>query len=186
MQAHASQESSDRRKTSKYLVTDKQKPKDEKETQELPTKRKAQKHNDESVKPPPVKKLHIVDDDDDDDDDFILSSSRKNSVDVTSRKKLKSGSGRGIAQKPVDIEEGDEDDDKDIDTHLKSGGIGSSAEPASERGRGSAWGGFMNFGERKDPPHKGEKVKNIENLWIDLDMVVPFSMLMLNLVLCLR
>ncbi|XP_030960610.1 replication factor C subunit 1-like isoform X2 [Quercus lobata] len=155
--AHASQESSDRRKTSKYLVTDKQKPKDEKETQELPTKRKAQKHNDESVKPPPVKKLHIVDDDDDD-DDFILSSSRKNSVDVTSRKKLKSGSGRGIAQKPVDIEEGDEDDDKDIDTHLKSGGIGSSAEPASGRGRGSGWGSFINFGERKDPPHKGEKV----------------------------
>ncbi|KAF3975047.1 hypothetical protein CMV_001674 [Castanea mollissima] len=110
------------RQKENYFVTDKQKPKDEKETQELPTKRKCQKHNDESVKPPLAKKVHIVDDD----DDFMLFSSRKNSVDVTPRKKLKSGSG-------------------------------SSAEPAIGRGRGSGWGGFMNFGERKDPPHKGEK-----------------------------
>ncbi|KAM3740351.1 hypothetical protein ACB098_08G092400 [Castanea mollissima] len=208
--AHASPESSGRRKTSKYFATDKQKPKDEKETEELPTKRKAQKHNDESVKPPPAKKVHIVDDDDDDDDDddFVISSSRKKLVDVTPSKKLKSGSGRGIAQKPVDIEEGDEDDDKDIETPLKSGGRGrggrgssaapaggrgrggaqkpvgieeddedddkdietphkcggrgrggrgSSAAPAGGRGRGGGRGGFMNFGERKDPPHKGEK-----------------------------
>nr|POE89440.1 replication factor c subunit 1 [Quercus suber] len=154
MQAHASQESSGRRKTCKYFVTDKQKPKDEKETQELPTKRKRQKHNDESVKPPPANKVHKVDDDDDD-DDFILCSSRKNSVDVTPSKKLKSVSGRGIAQKPVDIEEGDEDDDKDIETHL--GGRGSTGAAAGGRGRGGGWGGFMNFGERKDPPHKGEK-----------------------------
>ncbi|XP_075635590.1 replication factor C subunit 1-like isoform X2 [Castanea sativa] len=204
--AHASPESSGRRKTSKYFATDKQKPKDEKETEELPTKRKAQKHNDESVKPPPAKKVHIVDDDDD--DDFVISSSRKKLVDVTPSKKLKSGSGRGIAQKPVDIEEGDEDDDKDIETPLKSGrrgrggrgssaapaggrgrggaqkpvgieegdedddkdietphkcggrgrgGRGSSAAPAGGRGRGGGRGGFMNFGERKDPPHKGEK-----------------------------
>ena len=78
MQARASPESSGRRKTSKYFATDKQKPKDEKEIEELPTKRKAQKHNDESVKPPPAKKVHIVDDDDDDDDDddFVFSSSR--------------------------------------------------------------------------------------------------------------
>ncbi|KAL4611280.1 hypothetical protein ACB092_08G112500 [Castanea dentata] len=206
--AHASPESSGRRKTSKYFATDKQKPKNEKETEELPTKRKAQKHNDESVKPPPAKKVHIVDDDDDDDDDFVISSSRKKLVDVTPSKKLKSGSGRGIAQKPVDIEEGDEDDDKDIETPLKSGGRGrggrgssaapaggrgrggaqkpvgieegdedddkdietphkcggrgrggrgSSAAPAGGRGRGGGRGGFMNFGERKDPPHKGEK-----------------------------
>lgn len=162
--ARASPESSGRRKTSKYFATDKQKPKDEKETEELPTKRKAQKHNDESVKPPPAKKVHIVDDDDDDDDDddFVFSSSRKKSNDVTPSKKLKSGSGRGIAQKPVDIEEGDEDDDKDFETPLKSGGRGrggrgSSAAPAGGRGRGGGRGGFMSFGERKDPPHKGEK-----------------------------
>ena len=159
MQAHASQECSGRRKTSKYFVTDKQKPKDDKEKQELPTKRKSQKHNDESVKPPPAKKVHKVDDDDDD-DDFILSSSRKNSVDVTPSKKLKSASGRGIAQKPVDIEEGDEDDDKDIETHL--GGRGSTEAAAGGRGIGGGWGGFMNFGERKDPPHKGEKVKKLK------------------------
>ncbi|XP_030960555.1 replication factor C subunit 1-like isoform X3 [Quercus lobata] len=160
--ARASPESSGRRKTSKYFATDKQKPKDEKETEELPTKRKAQKHNDESVKPPPAKKVHIVDDDDDDDDDFVFSSSRKKSNDVTPSKKLKSGSGRGIAQKPVDIEEGDDDDDKDFETPLKSGGRGrggrgSSAAPAGGRGRGGGRGGFMSFGERKDPPHKGEK-----------------------------
>ncbi|KAK9999208.1 hypothetical protein SO802_018811 [Lithocarpus litseifolius] len=208
--AHASPESSGRRKTSKYFATDKQKPKDEKETEELPTKRKAQKHNDESVKPPPAKKVHIVDDndDDDDDDDFVFSSSRKKLNDVTPSKKLKSGSGRGIARKPVDIEDGDEDDDKDFETPLKSGGRGrggrgssaapaggrgrggaqkpvdieegaedddedietplksggrgrggrgSSAAPAGGRGRGGGRGGFMSFGERKDPPHKGEK-----------------------------
>ncbi|KAK7850281.1 replication factor c subunit 1 [Quercus suber] len=62
---------------------------------------------------------------------------------------------KGIAQKPVDIEEGDEDDDKDIETHL--GGRGSTGAAAGGRGRGGGWGGFMNFGERKDPPHKGEK-----------------------------
>ncbi|KAL4596590.1 hypothetical protein ACB092_12G173800 [Castanea dentata] len=148
--AHASPESSGRRKTSKYFATDKQKPKDEKETEELPTKRKAQKHNDESVKPPPAKKVHIVDDDDDDDDDFVISSSRKKLVDVTPSKKLKSGSGRGIAQKPVDIEEGNEDDDKDIETPHKCGGRGrgrrgSSAASAGGRGRGGGRGGFMNF-----------------------------------------
>ncbi|KAF3955686.1 hypothetical protein CMV_019119 [Castanea mollissima] len=158
--AHASPESSGRRKTSKYFATDKQKPKDEKETKELPTKRKAQKHNDELVKPPPAKKVHIVDDDDD--DDFVISSSRKKLVDMTSSKKLKSGSGRGIAQKLVDIEEGNEDDDKDIETPHKCGGRGcggrgSSAASAGGRGRGGGRGGFMNFGERIDPPHKGEK-----------------------------
>ena len=168
MQAHVSQNSSGRRKTSKYFATDKQKPKDEKETQQLPAKRKTQKDNDESEKPPPTKKVHIIDDD----DDFVLSSNRKNSVDVTLGKKLKSGWGRGIATKPAAIEEGDEDDTKNIGSPLKSGGRGcggggSSAVPADQRGRGGGLGGFMNFGVRKDPPHKGEKVKNIENLWID-------------------
>lgn len=155
------QENSGRRKTSKYFATDKQKLKDEKETEELPAKRKNQKDKDESLKPPPSKKVRKVDDDDDG-DDFVLSSSRKNSVDVTPSKKLKSGSGRGIAHKPVEIEEGDEDEGEDKETPLKSsgrgrGGRGSSAAPAGGRGRGGGRGGFMNFGERKDPPHKGEK-----------------------------
>ncbi|KAL6341808.1 hypothetical protein AAG906_038052 [Vitis piasezkii] len=70
---HGGQESSCRRKTSKYF----QKPKDEKEMEELPAKRKTQK--------------------------------------------------------------------------------GALVTPAGGRGRGGGRGGFMNFGERKDPPHKGEK-----------------------------
>uniref|UniRef100_A0A5B7ACB2 Replication factor C subunit 1 n=1 Tax=Davidia involucrata TaxID=16924 RepID=A0A5B7ACB2_DAVIN len=163
---HGGQESSGRRKTSKYFATDKQKPKDEKQMEDLSAKRKAQKGGEElssDAKPPPGKKLHKVDDD----DDFVLPSSRKGkgSVDVTPSKKLKSGSGRGIAQKPVDIDESDEDtvDDKDTKSHLKSagrgrGGRGASAGPAGGRGRGGGGrGGFMSFGERKDPPHKGEK-----------------------------
>ncbi|XP_062171503.1 replication factor C subunit 1 isoform X2 [Alnus glutinosa] len=159
-QVHGGQENSARRKTSKYFATDKQKPKEEKETEELPAKRKTQKDSDESLKSPPSKKVHKVDVDDD--DDFVLPSSRKNSVDVTPSKKLKLGSGRGVAQKPVDVEENEEDDDKNIETPLRSGGRGrggrgSSAAPAGGRGRGGGRGGFMNFGERKDPPHKGEK-----------------------------
>lgn len=171
MQVHGGQENSGRRKTSKYFATDKQKPKEEKETEELPAKRKTQKDSDESLKSPPSKKVHKVDVDDD--DDFVLPSSRKNSVDVTPSKKLKIGSGRGVTKKPVDVEEGDEDDDKNIETPLRSGGRGrggrgSSAAPAGGRGRGGGRGGFMNFGERKDPPHKGEKVKkNVDFLLIN-------------------
>ncbi|KAG2674239.1 hypothetical protein I3760_13G125000 [Carya illinoinensis] len=155
---HGGQESSGRRKTSKYFATDKQKPEDEEETKELPAKRKTQKDSIESSKPTPPKKARNVEDDD---DDFLLPSSRKNLVDVTPGKKLKSGLGRGISRKPVDDEESDEEDDKDTETQ-KSGGRGrgrrgSSAAPAGGRGRGGGRGGFMNFGERKDPPHKGEK-----------------------------
>ncbi|RVW36293.1 Replication factor C subunit 1 [Vitis vinifera] len=84
---HGGQESSCRRKTSKYF----QKPKDEKEMEELPAKRKTQKE-------PPIK-----------------------------------SGGRG------------------------RGGRGAWVTPAGGRGRGGGRGGFMNFGERKDPPHKGEK-----------------------------
>ncbi|GAV75386.1 hypothetical protein CFOL_v3_18865 [Cephalotus follicularis] len=51
---HGGQEPSGRRKTSKYFDKDKQRPKDEKVTEELPTKRKTP--NKESLKPPPPKK----------------------------------------------------------------------------------------------------------------------------------
>ncbi|KAB1215676.1 Replication factor C subunit 1 [Morella rubra] len=156
---HEGQESSGRRRTSKYFDTTKQKLKDEEETEELSAKRKTRKDSNESLKPPPSKKVHKVDDDD---EDFVLPSSRNNSVDVTPRKKFKSGLGRGISQKSVDDEASDEDDDKDIETPQVSsgrgrGGRGSSAASAGGRGRGGGRGGFMNFGERKDPPHKGEK-----------------------------
>ncbi|XP_028068983.1 replication factor C subunit 1 isoform X2 [Camellia sinensis] len=206
-QVHEGQESSGRRKTSKYFGTEKPKPKDEKEKEELSAKRKVQKDGEElssDVKPPPVKKLHKVDEDEDDDDDFVSPNSRKKVVNVTPSKKRKIGSGKGIAQKSADIDESDEDkdDDKDAKSHLKfagrsrggrggstrrsggkgmdvdeidedddndtksplkasgrgRGGRGASTVPGGGRGRGGGGrGGFMNFGERKDPPHKGEK-----------------------------
>ncbi|XVF82647.1 hypothetical protein PTKIN_Ptkin16aG0065700 [Pterospermum kingtungense] len=149
------QENSGRRKTSKYFPTEKQKLKDEEEKAKLPAKRKVQSES--SEKPSPLKKPSSTDVD----DDFVLPKSKK-SIDVTPSKKLKSGSGRGVAQKAVDIDESDEDDAKDLESPVKSGGRGrggrgASAGAASGRGRGGGRGGFMNFGERKDPPHKGEK-----------------------------
>ncbi|KAK2658900.1 hypothetical protein Ddye_005433 [Dipteronia dyeriana] len=157
----AGQESSGRRKTSKYFATDKQKPKDERETEELPVKRKTQNDNDESVKSTPSKKLRKVDYGDD--DDFVPPTVKKNSASVTPSKKLKSGLGRGVAQTSVEyVNEIDEDDVKNTESPLKSngrgrGGRGVSGAPAGGRGRGGGRGGFMNFGDRKDPPHKGEK-----------------------------
>ncbi|WCJ24375.1 Replication factor C subunit 1 [Euphorbia peplus] len=148
-----------RRKTSKYFDKDKQKPKDVMEIDELPPpKRKAQ--NDQSVKLPPSKKPHKDDDIDDDDDDFVSPAKKKSSVEVTPSKRLKSGSGRGVAQKPIDNDA--EDDKEDTESPLKSSGRGRGGRSGSSvstagRGRGGGRGGFMNFGERKDPPHKGEK-----------------------------
>ena len=124
---HGGQESSCRRKTSKYF----QKPKDEKEMEELPAKRKTQKGTEESLNPPPSKKIRRVVDDDD--DDFVLHKSDDEKVDKDTEPPIKSG-GRG------------------------RGGRGAWVTPAGGRGRGGGRGGFMNFGERKDPPHKGEKV----------------------------
>ncbi|KAI3412462.1 Replication factor C subunit 1 [Psidium guajava] len=151
-----------RKKTSKYFAADKQKLKDEIEPEEVPTKRKSQKDIEQSLKPPPSKKMHTVEDDDEDDDDFVLPTPKKSS-DVTPSKKLKSSSGRGVPKKLVDLEESDDDDHKDAKSPPKSGGRGrggrgASAAPAGGRGRGGGGrGGFMNFGERKDPPHKGQK-----------------------------
>ncbi|KAL5056339.1 hypothetical protein RYX36_037021 [Vicia faba] len=178
------QTSSVRRKTSKYFDKEKSKPKDEiEETQALPAKRKT------------------VNDSNEDDGKKLAGS--------TPTKKLKSGSGRGIPQKPVDLDGSDEDNEKDGVSPIKSGGRGRGGRGASTqttggrgrgggrgtpkksadleesdeddeksaaksggrgrggrgastpasggRGRGGGRGGFMNFGERKDPPHKGEK-----------------------------
>jgi len=188
------QASSGRRKTSKYFDTDKSKAKDEVETQVLPAKRKTNEDNR---------------------DDSVLPTNQKKVAGSTPTKKLKSGSGRGIPQKPVDLDESDEEDEKDAVTPIKSGGRGrggrgastsasggrgrgggrgtaqksaameendeddennvasaaksggrgrggrgASAQASGGRGRGGGGrGGFMNFGERKDPPHKGEKVQ---------------------------
>lgn len=158
LQVPGGQESSGRRKTSKYFPTDKQKPKDEKETQELPAKRKNMKDGDELLTPRISKKIHEADE-----DESSLPTHKNKLADSTPTKKLKSESGRGIPQKPVDLEESDEANDNDTVTPVKSagrgrGGRGTSTPSTGGRGRGGGRGGFMNFGERKDPPHKGEKV----------------------------
>ncbi|XP_068343613.1 replication factor C subunit 1-like isoform X2 [Pyrus communis] len=154
------QENSGRRKTSKYFPIDK--PKDEDGTTEVPSKRKPHKDPDACVKPSPAKKAHKAVDDDD--DDFVLPNSKKKSVelDTTPSKKLKSISGMGIPQQVTAIDEGGDDDKKNAESPLRPagrgrGGRGASAGPAGGRGRGAGRGGFMNYGERKDPPHKGEK-----------------------------
>lgn len=190
------QESSGRRKTSKYFATDKQNQEDATEVSGLTAKRKVQRSHEQSsfdVKPPPGKKLHTVDDDDKDgDDDFVLPKTGKSSVATTPSKKLKSGSGKGIPHGSVNETTGaddspknpksagrgrgrrggsvagrgtkldiDEDNAEDEDTkEVKSGGRGRGGRGGSAvagSGRGGGRGGFMAFGERKDPPHKGEK-----------------------------
>ncbi|PON35674.1 Replication factor C subunit [Trema orientale] len=168
VQGSEDKDNSGRRKTSKYFATEK--PKDEKERVEVPAKRKTQNDGDDFIKPSPAKKIHKVDDD----EDFVMPDTKKKSVDATPRKKLKSGPGRGAGQKPVDIDESDDDDGdiKDLVSPSKSGGRGrggrggsatptggrgGSATPSGGRGRGAGRGGFMNFGERKDPPNKGQK-----------------------------
>ncbi|XP_024987690.1 replication factor C subunit 1 [Cynara cardunculus var. scolymus] len=190
------QESSGRRKTSKYFATDKQNQEDATEVSGLAAKRKVERSREQSspdVKPPPGKKLHTVDDNDKD-DDFVLPKTGKNSVEVTPSKKLKSGSGKGIPHGSVNestdaddspknpksagrgrgrrggsvVGKGtkldiDEDNAEDEDTkEVKSGGRGRGrggrgGSAVAGSGRGGGRGGFMAFGERKDPPHKGEK-----------------------------
>ncbi|XP_054813026.1 replication factor C subunit 1 isoform X2 [Prosopis cineraria] len=149
------QDSSGKRKTSKYLATDKNK-KDEKEALELPAKRKIPKDS-EDLQKPLTKKIHL-----DEDDDSALLKSKRKSVDTTPIKKFKGESGREIPLKSTDLEESDEDGVKADVSPIKSGGRGcggrgTSAQSSSGRGRGGGRSGFVNFGERKDPPHKGEK-----------------------------
>ncbi|KAK4712854.1 hypothetical protein R3W88_018761 [Solanum pinnatisectum] len=188
------QETTNRRKTSKYFATDKVKAKEEK-VDEVSAKRKAQSaagSSSANEKPPAAKRIHKAEDD----DDFVPLVSAMGSKDVTPSKKSVSGSGRGSAQKNV-ISDGSDDDLKNKKSDLKPagrgrggraaktsgkgvpldeseddasavkdnksggrgrGGKGTSAAPSGGRGRGGGGrGGFMNFGERKDPPHKGEK-----------------------------
>ncbi|PRQ32858.1 putative replication factor C subunit 1, P-loop containing nucleoside triphosphate hydrolase [Rosa chinensis] len=154
---HVGEENSGRRKTSKYFPPNKPKPNEEKETVQVPAKRKTRPDPVESSRPSPAKKVQKVADDDDD-DDFVLPQSKKK--EATPSKKLKNASGMGI---PQNLTSADESDDDETKASRKSGGRGrggrgsSSAAPAAGRGRGAGRGGFMNFGERKDPPHKGEK-----------------------------
>ncbi|XP_013723510.2 replication factor C subunit 1 [Brassica napus] len=161
-QASEDLETAARKKTSKYFAKDKAKAKEEKGVEELPAKRKLKTDSDDLGKPRPRKAIKV---DDDDDDDFEVPSAKK-TRDSTPSKKLKTGSGRGVATKAVDNDEADDGEDaQEKDTPVKSGGRGRggrAASGASTGGRGGGGGGrgrggFMNFGERKDPPHKGEK-----------------------------
>lgn len=131
-------ETTEKRKSSKFVVKE---PEREKIT---PTKRKTV----------PVKKVK-----DEEDDDFEGSSEKKKKATVNPSKRLK--------KEPVAVEGDDEEDDLDEDREVTApgktagrgkGGRGAGGTPARGRGRGGGGGrgGFM-FGERKDPPHKGEK-----------------------------
>lgn len=171
------QESSGRRVTSKYFNTNKQKVKEEKETQELPAKRKNVKDSEDTPEP---KRVH-----EDVGDDSVLPTNKKKLAEATPTKKLKSGSGRGIPKKSVVLEESDEDDDKGAVSAVKSAGRGGGGRGAPGRGRGGGRGGFMNFGERKDPPHKGEKVQIYQAFWIFF-IFLKFFVSALRLLLCVR
>ncbi|CAO2828348.1 unnamed protein product [Amaranthus hypochondriacus] len=161
------QESAARRKTSKYFDKDQEKSMVEPEKVEVPSKRKSEKGDEDShidIKPSPAKKVHKVKEVDDADDDFTPISSKKKSVDTTPSKRQKGSSGSGVSKKNVVADESDDemDEDKETTTPVKSAGRGrgrgAPSGTSGGRGRGAGGrGGFMNFGERKDPPHKGEK-----------------------------
>ncbi|WOL16902.1 replication factor C subunit 1 isoform X4 [Canna indica] len=171
--AQPSQENSGRRKTSKYFTTSAAKDEISQEmvTEEniatkTPSKRKIQKsklsneeiHDD--IKPTLKKKIHKVDDDE---EDYVPTSKEKKSADVKPTKKLKSNSSVEITGRSDEVDDNREGDidEKDTGTPAKTGGRGKggrgSGAVAGGRGRGGGRGGYMNFGERKDPPHKGEK-----------------------------
>ncbi|KAJ0974190.1 hypothetical protein J5N97_016155 [Dioscorea zingiberensis] len=167
--AQAVQENSGRRKTSKYFAkaaaadtSPKEKVKDETANKRA-TARKTREvflDDDDDVKPSPAKKLHK-----DEDDDFVLPNKTKKSTPAKPAKKLKNAAGLGVAKHPADDEdesEKEELDHKVVETPVKVGGRGKGGDEesgvtAGGRGRGGGRGGFMNFSERKDPPHKGEK-----------------------------
>ncbi|CAN1251725.1 Replication factor C subunit 1, partial [Linum perenne] len=107
-----------------------QKPKDEKEVLKTPAKRKIQSESNPPVKATPPRKVQKVEDDEDD-DAVVKDESEEDEVEETEQPPKAAGRGRG--------------------------GRGAAGASAGGRGRGGGRGGFMNFGERKDPPHKGEK-----------------------------
>ncbi|TVU24912.1 hypothetical protein EJB05_27377 [Eragrostis curvula] len=169
--APCNQDPSGRRKTSKYFASKTEKDSDVemtdaatgKSTEKSTPKRKNQKNSKElreDIIPLPSKIK------DEDDDDFVApSSKRKTPVKPPPSKKSKVESNVEAPGKTAGIEEAEEEDkmDEDVKTPSKAagrgrgrGGRGAGAAPAG-RGRGGGGRGFMNFGERKDPPHKGEK-----------------------------
>ncbi|KAK1309809.1 hypothetical protein QJS10_CPA08g00009 [Acorus calamus] len=165
------QEGSGRRKTSKYFSattsedqSTKQKPREESLAGRTPAKRKAQEASEElhDVKPPSARKPQKVVDD----EEFVLPKEKKSAPSVHLPKKLKSESKVGNNRTSTDIEEDNEEElgNEEAGSPPKPGGRGrggrgrgGAAVGGRGRGGGGGRGGFMNFGERKDPPHKGEK-----------------------------
>ncbi|KAG6523782.1 hypothetical protein ZIOFF_013669 [Zingiber officinale] len=163
----ATQENSERRKTSKYFAPSSKEVnpqtiiKEEKVAAKTPSKRKPQKSSEditEDSKPTLPKRSKTVDDDN---DDFMPSSNVKKSPKLD--KKMKNSSVTKMTKNSHKVGENldDEINDTDPETRIKAGGRGKggrgSGSMAAGRGRGAGRGGFMNFGERNDPPHKREK-----------------------------
>lgn len=98
--------------------------------------------------------------DESNDDEGESTKSNSKSIGRGSRRGSKGSSATPTAAKGMDADEGDEEDVDDKESVKPAGrGRGGRGAPAGGRGRGGGGrGGFMNFGERKDPPHKGEKV----------------------------
>ncbi|KAL8154305.1 hypothetical protein V2J09_012065 [Rumex salicifolius] len=149
-----------RRKTSKYFNKDQQKTTPEKEKEQLPTPKKIKRGGDnlrEEVKPSPPKKAHVVKDDDDD-DDFVVKRPGKKPVDATN-KRFKDNTAKAVSLRTEDVDESDDDNKPSAKSAGRGrGGRGAASAPAGGRGRGGGGrGGFMNFGDRKDPPNKGTK-----------------------------
>ncbi|KAG8090019.1 hypothetical protein GUJ93_ZPchr0011g27369 [Zizania palustris] len=211
--APCDQDSSARRKSSKYFASKTEKDSNVKEedtnagknTGTRLSKRKLQKNSDEledDIKPLPATKVHK---EEEEDDDFVARSKKRTPVKTPPSKKLKGASNAEGHGKTIDL--GDDDDgedkmdeddktlpskatgrgrgrgrgrggrgagaangktsgldddgeedrmDEDAKTPSKAAGRGRGGI-AGGRGRGGGGRGFMNFGERKDPPHKGEK-----------------------------
>lgn len=163
-----------RKKTSKYFGSKTEKDSDvdmadaavEKGTDKTASKRKLQKCSNElkdDSKPLPAKRLSK--DEEDDNDDFVAPSKKKTPVKTPPAKKPKVGSNVEAPGKTSGVDDGEDEDGMDEDAKTPSkgagrgrgrGGRGAGGAPAG-RGRGGGGRGFMNFGERKDPPHKGEK-----------------------------
>lgn len=100
---------------------------------------------------------------DDSDDDLKNKNSDLKSAGRGRGGRAAKTSGKGV---PLDESEDDASAVKDNKSGGRGrGGKGPSAAPSGGRGRGGGGrGGFMNFGERKDPPHKGEKVESLQKL----------------------
>lgn len=157
-----------RRRSSKYFAgasdAEKSKPVVKDEIADKPSSKRKSQRSDENVqnelKPSPAKRSRKVDNDDD--DDFVNSSAKKKSADTNASKGLKDCSAK-VKKKSVDADESDEVDknDRSLGAPNKGGGRGlgrgggGRGSSSTSGGRGRS--GFMNFGERKDPPHKGEK-----------------------------